>query len=160
MSSVCFLSSCRGWTQSSPVSLSFSACRSYLESRMIQMKCQGWKVVAVVCRGHSNSPETGSCGQGWWSFAHRALPSMWSKVSVRHLDRLRTPVPLNFFNNFIHLFMVVLGLCWCSLAVSSCGEWGPLFVVMHGLLIAMASPCCGAQALGHMGFSSCSTWAQ
>ena len=55
--------------------------------------------------------------------------------------------------------MVVLGLCWCSLAVSSCGEWGPLFVVMHSLLIAVASPC-GAQALGHTGFSSCSTWAQ
>ena len=51
--------------------------------------------------------------------------------------------------------MVVLGLCWCSLAVSSCGEWGPLFVVMHSLLIAVASPC-GAQALGHTGFSSCS----
>ena len=125
MSSVCFLSSCRGWTQSSPVSLSFSACRSYLESRMIQMKCQGWKVVAVVCRGHSNSPETGSCGQGWWSFAHRALPSMWSKVSMRHLDRLRTPVPLNFLIIlFIYLWLcwVFVGAHWLSLVAASGGH--------------------------------------
>ena len=32
--------------------------------------------------------------------------------------------------------------------LSSCGERGLLFVVVHGLLIEVASLCCGAQALG------------
>ena len=31
---------------------------------------------------------------------------------------------------------------------SSCGEWGLLFVAVCGLLIAVASLCCGARALG------------
>ena len=40
--------------------------------------------------------------------------------------------PLSFF-----LFLAVLGLrCW---AFSSCGEQGLLFVVVHGLLVAVAS---------------------
>ena len=33
-------------------------------------------------------------------------------------------------------------------AFSSCGERGLLFVEVHGLLIAVASPCSGAWALG------------
>ena len=33
-------------------------------------------------------------------------------------------------------------------AFSSCGEQGLLFVAVHGLLIVVASLCCGAQALG------------
>ena len=33
-------------------------------------------------------------------------------------------------------------------AFSSCGEQGLLFVVVHGLLIAVASLCCRARALG------------
>ena len=44
--------------------------------------------------------------------------------------------------------MAALGLhCWAR-AFSSCGEWGLLFVAVCGLLIAVASLCCGAQALG------------
>ena len=43
--------------------------------------------------------------------------------------------------------MAALGLCCCTRAFSSCGEWGLLFVVVHGLLIAVASRC-GAWALG------------
>ena len=35
--------------------------------------------------------------------------------------------------------MAVLGLHWCVWAFSSCGEWGLLFLVVHGLLIAVAS---------------------
>ena len=47
-------------------------------------------------------------------------------------------------------------------AFSSCGEQGLLFVVVLGLLIAVASLCCGARALGTQasvavarGLSSC-----
>ena len=35
--------------------------------------------------------------------------------------------------------MAALGLCCCARAFSSCGEQGLLFVVVRGLLIAVAS---------------------
>ena len=35
--------------------------------------------------------------------------------------------------------MSALGLCCCTWAFSSCGEWGLLFSVVRGLLIAVAS---------------------
>ena len=37
------------------------------------------------------------------------------------------------------LFLTVLGLRCYAWAFSSCGEWGLLFVVVRGLLIAVAS---------------------
>ena len=40
---------------------------------------------------------------------------------------------------FIYLFLAKLGLHCCARAFSSCGERGLLFVVVHGLLIAVAS---------------------
>ena len=40
---------------------------------------------------------------------------------------------------FVCLFMAALGLCCCVWAFSSCGEQGLLFVVVRGLLIAVAS---------------------
>ena len=40
---------------------------------------------------------------------------------------------------FIYLFMAALGLCCCEQAFSTCGEWGLLFIAVHGLLIAVAS---------------------
>ena len=40
---------------------------------------------------------------------------------------------------FIYLFLAALALCCCTRAFSSCGEWGLLSVVVHGLLIAVAS---------------------
>ena len=67
----------------------------------------------------------------------------------------------NFFKNiFIYLFLAALGLCCCAQAFSSCGEQGLLFVVVHGLLIAVASLVavaehglqeCGLQQLWHVG---------
>ena len=39
---------------------------------------------------------------------------------------------------FIYL-LAVLGLCCCARAFSSCGEQGLLFIVVRGLLIAVAS---------------------
>ena len=44
--------------------------------------------------------------------------------------------------------MAALGLLCCTRAFSSCGEWGLLFVAVRGLLIAVASLCCRARALG------------
>ena len=44
-----------------------------------------------------------------------------------------------FFNIFIYLFLAALGLRCCARAFSSCSERGLLFVVMHRLLIAVAS---------------------
>ena len=62
--------------------------------------------------------------------------------------------------------MAALGLCCCARAFPSCGEQGLLFVTVHVLLIAVASVCCGARALGAQtsvvvacGLSSCSLWA-
>ena len=51
---------------------------------------------------------------------------------------------LFFFNKFIYciiylLFLAVLGLCCCARAFSCCSERGLLFIVVHQLLIAVAS---------------------
>ena len=43
------------------------------------------------------------------------------------------------FIYFIYLFLAALGLHCCTLAFSSCGEWGLLFVTVRGLLVAVAS---------------------
>ena len=58
---------------------------------------------------------------------------------------------LLFIYLFIYLFLAVLGLRFCVWAFSSCGEWGPLFIAVHGPLTIGAShhrglSCCGAQA--------------
>ena len=42
-------------------------------------------------------------------------------------------------NLFIYLVLAVLSLRCCARAFSSCGQWGLLFVTVHGLLIAVAS---------------------
>ena len=44
-----------------------------------------------------------------------------------------------FFDAHIFSFLAVLGLRCCAWAFSSCGEQGLLFVVVRGLLIAVAS---------------------
>ena len=46
----------------------------------------------------------------------------------------------NQFYLFIYLFMVELGLHCCARAFCSCGTRGLLFVVVRGLLTAVASP--------------------
>ena len=54
-----------------------------------------------------------------------------------------------FFNiNLFIYFLAALGLRCCVRALSSCGERRLLFVAVCGLLIVVASLCCGAQALG------------
>ena len=46
---------------------------------------------------------------------------------------------LCFFKKIYLLFLAVLGLHCCTRAFSSCGEQELLFIVMHGLLVAVAS---------------------
>ena len=43
-----------------------------------------------------------------------------------------------FLNKFIYLFLSAFGLCCGVQAFSSCSELRPLFVVVHGLLIAVS----------------------
>ena len=62
--------------------------------------------------------------------------------------------------NFIYLF-IIFGCAGSSLLhglFSSCGEQGVGLVLVHRRLIVLS--CCGAQARGHEGFSSCGMWAQ
>ena len=46
---------------------------------------------------------------------------------------------LFFRNLFIYLFLAAIGLRCCTWAFSSCSEQGLLFLVVRGLLIAVAS---------------------
>ena len=63
-----------------------------------------------------------------------------------------------FFNLFI-LFLSALGFRCCTRTFSSCGERGLLFVVVRGLLIAVAS-LVEEHGSRRAGFSSCGTRAQ
>ena len=67
-----------------------------------------------------------------------------------------------FKNKFIYLFIYflgVLGLRFCARAFSSCGEWGPLFIAVHGPLTVAASPV-AEHRLQTRRLSSCGSRAQ
>ena len=49
------------------------------------------------------------------------------------------PSIIHFFLRYIHLLMAVLGLRCCVWGFSNCSEQGLLFIVVHGLLIAVVS---------------------
>ena len=72
---------------------------------------------------------------------------------------------LFFFLNFLFiiyllfLFLAVLGLRFCVRAFYSCGEWGPLFIAVHGPLTITASLVV-EQRLQMLRLSSCGSWAQ
>ena len=77
------------------------------------------------------------------------------------------------FKIYFIYFLAALGLCCCTPAFSSCCEWGLLFIVVRGLLIAVAAlleehqfQARGLQQLWHtgsvvvaLGLSSCGPWA-
>ena len=69
------------------------------------------------------------------------LPQVFVHMSPSQcgLSTLRTLFIFIFLSLFIYLFLAALGLRCCVWAFSSCGEQGLLFVVVHGLLIAVAS---------------------
>ena len=89
------------------------------------------------------------------------LPGEWGHTQPRWEDIL-LDIMWGFsfvcFKDFIYLFLAVLDLCCCvgySLVAAS-GDCS--LVVVHVLLIAVAS-CWGAQAVGCTGFSNCDSWA-
>ena len=55
---------------------------------------------------------------------------------------------LSLFSFYIYLFLAALVFVAAHGLFSRCGEPGLLFVVVCGLLIVVASLCCGARALG------------
>ena len=57
---------------------------------------------------------------------------------MRSSDDSNVHLEKNVF--FFLYFLAVLGLHCCARAFSSCGERGLLFVAVHGLLMAVASP--------------------
>ena len=59
----------------------------------------------------------------FWTGEFHRLYSPWGRKELATAEQLS-----------LHLFLAVLGR-----AFSSCGEWGQLFIVVHGLLIAAAS---------------------
>ena len=64
----------------------------------------------------------------------------WDSPTVQSLSRSQDG--FGFFLIylfFIYLFLAVLGLRCCARAFSSCGERGLFLIVVHGLLIAVAS---------------------
>ena len=66
---------------------------------------------------------------------------------------------MQFLKLFIYSFLSALGLCRCAWAFSSRTEWGYSSSRCVGFSCGVFSHC-GAQALGHVGLSSCGAWAQ
>ena len=62
-----------------------------------------------------------------------------SRLFFFFFNRLFLGYNLFIYFYFLNLFLAALGLCGCARAFSSCGEWGPLFLAVRGLLIAVAS---------------------
>ena len=55
----------------------------------------------------------------------------------------------------MYLLLGTLGLCCCAGAFSSCSKWGLLSSCNAKASHCGGFSCCGAQALGHVDFSSC-----
>ena len=78
-------------------------------------------------------------------FGRKSLCGVHTKGVGSYMSLLggwRTYLNYYFFKKnklFIYLFLAALGLCCCTWAFSSCGERGLLFIVVHRLLIAVAS---------------------
>ena len=70
-----------------------------------------------------------------WTCAFISLQVEW----VNHKAGVWLTFFFNKFIYFIYLFLAALGLHCCVRAFSSCSEWGPLSVEVHGPLIAVAS---------------------
>ena len=86
-------------------------------------------------------------------------PAIKTPISFSFAFRSSLPYPnteLFFLHIQFYLFVALLGLHCCMRLPLVVGSRGCSLVVVHGLLFAVAS--CGAWALGHAGFSSCSSW--
>ena len=73
------------------------------------------------------------------SDAEHLLTSLLASAFPLWKDAYSVLLIFFFFNKFVYLFLAVLGLHCCARAFSSCGEQGLLYVVVCGLLTAVAS---------------------
>ena len=86
-------------------------------------------------------------------------------VLVDHLDISKIPSTWEFSSmptqllNFFFFFLYVLGLHFCAIALSSCGERGPLFIAVRGPL-AVAASLVAEHRLQTRRLSSCGSRAQ
>ena len=88
---------------------------------------------------------------GTWAIKHSGPDSSQVRSSSHSLPRRSfsfSHLFIYFKNYFIYLLLAALELRCCAWAFSSCGQQGLLFIAVRGLLIAVASLCCRAQALG------------
>ena len=86
---------------------------------------------------------------GSFTLCHKQFPITWLVFWLFSCCFAKWKFSFTFLKKFIiYLFLAALGLRGCARASSSCGEWGLLFVAVHGLLITLSSVYCGAQALG------------
>ena len=60
-------------------------------------------------------------------------------VNEKFISQSKKEMECLKINLFIYLFLAALALHCCAWAFSSCGEQGLLFIVVHRLLIAVAS---------------------
>ena len=63
------------------------------------------------------------------------IKSLWWTVFLV----ISSVILFSLFKFFKNLLLAALGLRCCARAFSSCGEWRLLFIVVRGLLIAVAS---------------------
>ena len=89
------------------------------------------------------------------------LSSPASGVDTQQVRQTRRPWACPFF--FIIILFIFLRPCWVFVPrglslVSASGS--PFLVVVCGRLIAGASLCCRARALGCAGLGNCGTWAR
>ena len=85
-----------------------------------------------------------------------------SMTSFIAFDDVRYKWQLTFFNNlknnFLDLFLAVLGLCRCVGFPQVGAIRGYSFTCGAQASCCCGFSCCRAQALGHGAFSSCSSW--
>ena len=70
-------------------------------------------------------------------FLKKGSKERWKEESLKQI--FKNYLFIYLFIYFIYLFLAALGLRRCAQAFSSCGERGLLFVMVCGLLIAVAS---------------------
>ena len=113
----------------------------------------GW---LAVYSAPSPEPEGGAAVVG-------ALPSAnhgWNTLWLNHLFHMPSHLLHPLILIFYFYFFAMLGLHCCAWTFSCCGKSGLLLSWGAQASACDDFSCCEAQALGLMGFSRCSTWAQ
>ena len=91
---------------------------------------------------------TASCQKLAWKTMLPVVSLISIYILFSYLYAFDIYLAISFYLFIYFYFLAALGLCCCARAFSSCSERGLLFVAVRGLLIVVASLCCGAQALG------------